>query len=62
MSETITIKKAYEDGKAAFSTPEVTRKGFNVTAGNPHKSGTFFHKEWERGFNSAYFENLQAGE
>ena len=26
---------------------------------NPYKIDTYFYKEWERGFNKAYFENLQ---
>ncbi len=25
---------------------------------NPYKSNTTFYKEWERGFNKAYFQNL----
>jgi hypothetical protein len=25
---------------------------------NPYKEGSSFYKEWERGFNKAYFENL----
>ena len=25
---------------------------------NPYKQGSSFYKEWERGFNTAYFENL----
>ena len=25
---------------------------------NPYKIGTGFYKEWERGFNKAYFEHL----
>mgnify|MGYP004463804547 CR=1 FL=1 len=26
---------------------------------NPYKANTSFCKEWERGFNKAYFENLE---
>ena len=26
---------------------------------NPYRIGTGFYKEWERGFNKAYFENLK---
>jgi len=26
---------------------------------NPYKFNTAFYKEWERGFNNAYFENLR---
>jgi hypothetical protein len=26
---------------------------------NPYKPNTSFYKEWERGFNKAYFENLK---
>lgn len=25
---------------------------------NPYKENSWDHKEWERGFNTAYFENL----
>jgi hypothetical protein len=26
---------------------------------NPYKKDSSFYKEWERGFNKAYFENLE---
>ena len=26
---------------------------------NPYKVGRSFYKEWDRGFNKAYFENLE---
>ena len=26
---------------------------------NPYKVGSSFYKEWDRGFNKAYFENLE---
>lgn len=29
------------------------------TIENPFNEGTHRYKEWERGFNSAYFENLE---
>ena len=38
-----------EKGYRAFHTGRIT---------NPYKLTTAFYKEWERGFNKAYFENL----
>ena len=28
---------------------------------NPYKYGTYMYKEWQRGFDAAYMENLNAG-
>jgi hypothetical protein len=39
-----------EKGYKAFHRGRVT---------NPYKIDTAFYKEWERGFNKAYFENLE---
>lgn len=41
--------KAFEQGK----------KGFYYNKDNPFKQDTYNYKEWERGFNKAYFENLR---
>lgn len=35
------------------------RKGFLKNLNNPFKEETWNSKEWERGYNSAYFENLE---
>ena len=39
-----------EKGYRAFYAGKIT---------NPYKISTSFYKEWERGFNKAYFENLE---
>jgi len=38
-----------EKGSRAFHRGRLT---------NPYKDNTTFYKEWERGFNKAYFQNL----
>ena len=38
-----------EKGYRAFHTGRII---------NPYKIGSSFYKEWDRGFNKAYFENL----
>jgi hypothetical protein len=43
--------RAYDKGYVAFSYGDFT---------NPYKKDTFEYKEWERGFNAAYFNNQQA--
>lgn len=40
---------AFESGKA----------GFRKNEANPFKDTTQSYKEWERGYNVAYFENLK---
>jgi hypothetical protein len=40
----------FDKGKYAF------KKGW---LGNPYDSSTIQGKEWQRGFNAAYFENLK---
>lgn len=34
-------------------------KGFYKNLGNPYRAGNHNYREWERGFNKAYFENLR---
>ncbi len=45
--------KPYDKGYAAFWKGDV---------GNPHPTNTNKNREWERGWNAAYFENLKAVE
>jgi hypothetical protein len=40
---------AYALGYRAFA---------NGTVVNPYTPDTHFHREWDRGFNAAYFDNL----
>ena len=42
-------KQAYEEGVQAF---------FKGTMDNPYKPRTYYWKEWNRGFDTAYFKNL----
>ena len=42
-----------EKGHRAFHRGKLT---------NPYKLNTSFHQEWQRGFNKAYFENLEIHE
>ena len=42
--------KPYEQGKVAFITGNL---------GNPYKKDTKNNREWEMGFNKAYFLNLE---
>lgn len=38
---------------------ELGMLGFKRNKTNPFTLDTFDYKEWERGYNSAYFENLE---
>jgi len=42
--------KAYNQGYSAFVKGDLS---------NPYPSGDYSYKEWERGFNAAYFYNLK---
>jgi hypothetical protein len=37
---------------------EAGKKGFRYNDDNPYREGTHNFKEWERGFNQAYYENI----
>ena len=49
----------FNEGYAAFSRVALRKKKFFHQWANPIKKGTTGHKEWERGWNTAYFENLE---
>jgi hypothetical protein len=34
------------------------KKGFMTDTVNPYKEGTYNYKEWERGYDQGYYENL----
>ncbi len=53
------FKKALEDGYTAFSTCDHDRK---MVSANPFKLHSILYKEWERGFNRAYFEHKKKAE
>ena len=52
------LLKAFEDGYNAFSRVVLQKKYFHQVA-NPMKNNTIMHKEWQRGWNTAYFNNLE---
>lgn len=55
MSEALSqLKKVFDEGYKAFSTPDEMRK---MIAANPYRTNTVLAKEWERGFNRAYWES-----
>lgn len=47
------LKKVFDEGYHAFTTPDEARK---MIAANPYRNNTVLSKEWERGFNRAYWE------
>ena len=51
------LKKAYGDGYTAFNTVETNARGFFVNPSNPYAPRSLPFKEWERGYNAAYFDN-----
>lgn len=52
------MMSAIKQGMKAFRKPQkVGSKYFIAT--NPHEEGTQKHREWEWGFNTAYFSNLE---
>jgi len=48
---------SFKAGMKAFRRPEKQGKHWFIQV-NPHPEGTSKHKEWELGFNKAYFQNL----
>lgn len=49
----MTQTNAYEQGRRAFYAGKIT---------NPFTENTHFHREWDRGFNKAYFDNKKKTE
>jgi hypothetical protein len=45
----VTLQVAFEDGKI----------GFKKNTGNPFHPKSDLYKEWERGYNKEYFDNLK---
>ncbi len=52
------LDKNYRDGYGAFSKTEM-RKGKHHIVANPLKKNTTPYREWQRGWNAAYFDNLK---
>lgn len=48
----------YKMGYEAFSKPDTS--GIHAfVSGNPNRPNTTPYREWQRGFNAAYFKNLE---
>ena len=52
------LLECFESGYAAFNRVILRKKYYHQLA-NPMKNGTTGHKEWQRGWNTAYFDNLE---
>ena len=53
-----TVDRFFKEGQSAFYKPKKYGR-FMHHACNPYTSTSFRGKEWQRGFNSAYFANLK---
>ena len=51
--------KSKDAGKLMHKSFSEGVQGFHTNSYNPHSSTGIKHKEWERGYNSAYFNNLK---
>lgn len=52
--------KPFYQGRKAFYSPKFnkTEKGY-ILEGNPYKENTKDNRDWEFGYNKAYYENLE---
>lgn len=52
--------KPFHQGRRAFNKPKFvkTKKGL-ILEGNPYPENTKDHRDWEFGYNKAYYENLE---
>lgn len=53
------LNEAYEKGYSSFLIVEKNDKGFYYNPPNPYMKNTLYNKEFTRGFNKAYFDNLK---
>lgn len=53
-----TLKDCYEAGYSAFSKTEPRGKYKHIRT-NPLRKHTVQYREWERGYNCAYMDNLE---
>ena len=53
-----TLKDCYEDGYAAFHKSD-SKGNYKYLRTNPLRKNTVQYKEWERGYNCAYKDNLE---
>jgi hypothetical protein len=52
------LTEHFEDGYDAFKRVQIRKNKFHAVA-NPLKKDTTPYREWQRGWNSAYFKNLE---
>lgn len=51
------LKEAFDAGFNAFCRTEPNVRGFQTNPPNPYNKNSLIYKEFERGFNRAYWEN-----
>jgi len=58
MANSKAVDRFYHEGRKAFSYIEKVGK-FYHSAANPYSVDSFRGKEWQRGYNLSYFQNLK---
>jgi hypothetical protein len=53
------LQDHYQNGYSAFSRAIQGKNGFWFLSSNPLKKNTTPAREWQRGYNAAYFDNLK---
>tara|TARA_R100001440_G_scaffold62788_1_gene82911 strand:- start:523 stop:750 length:228 start_codon:yes stop_codon:yes gene_type:complete len=53
------LERIFQSGYAAFSNVDIRKNKFFHQIANPMKKDTVPHHEWQRGWNTAYFDNLE---
>lgn len=51
------MQSFFREGSSAFIIGKLDKKGLLIS--NPYNEGSVKHREWERGFNFAYAENIR---
>jgi len=51
------VDRFFHEGRRSFYGTEKQNKYFHLIS-NPYSTSSFRGKEWQRGYNSCYFENL----
>ena len=58
MSNNKAVDRFYHEGRKSFSAVEKCGKYYH-SAANPYSMDSFRGKEWQRGYNLSYFQNLK---
>ena len=58
MASNKAVDRFYHEGRKSFSEVEKCGKYYH-TAANPYSMDSFRGKEWQRGYNLSYFQNLK---